>query len=133
MTTTVLRTGKNVRYPRALVESEQVHRLVRTLKRGSPDARVLIGHDFSGCDLDLSPLSDLSGVDLWAPMASRLRGYRRSVGDFPAAPRNIAADPERVAHWRAQLAALPGRKVGILWKRNISKDARHRYFSPFAA
>ena len=44
---------------------EQIHRLVRTLKQGSPGARVLIGHDGSGCDLDLSPLSDLAGIDLF--------------------------------------------------------------------
>jgi hypothetical protein len=44
---------------------EQIHRLVRTLKSGSPEARVLIGHDFSSCHLDLGPLADLSGVDLF--------------------------------------------------------------------
>jgi hypothetical protein len=47
------------------VNPGQIHRLVRTLKAGSPEARVLIGHDFSGCHLDLSPLSDLQGVDLF--------------------------------------------------------------------
>jgi hypothetical protein len=44
---------------------EQIHRLVRTLKHGSPGARILIGHDASGCELDLAPLSDLSGIDLF--------------------------------------------------------------------
>jgi hypothetical protein len=43
----------------------QIHRLVRTLKRGSPEARVLLGHDRSGCALDLAPLADLAGVDLF--------------------------------------------------------------------
>src|SRR5206468_6917974 len=35
-------------------------------------------------------------------------------------------------HWRRELAALPGRKVGLLWKSGIKKDARHRYFASFA-
>jgi tetratricopeptide (TPR) repeat protein len=76
---------------------------------------------------------DISGVDLWTPMASLLRAYRRTVEDFPANPGQIAADPGRVAEWRARLAQLPGRKVGILWKSNITKDARHRYFAGFDA
>ena len=47
------------------IHPEQIHRLVRTLKTGSPDARVLIGHDFNSCELDLSPLADLQGIDLF--------------------------------------------------------------------
>jgi Core-2/I-Branching enzyme len=47
------------------VNPGQIHRLVRTLKTGSPEARVLLGHDFSGCPLDLEPLSDLQGIDLF--------------------------------------------------------------------
>ncbi|HEV7515433.1 MAG TPA: beta-1,6-N-acetylglucosaminyltransferase [Thermoanaerobaculia bacterium] len=47
------------------IHPEQIHRLIRTLKRGSPEARVLVGHDFSSCHLDLGPLADLSGVDLF--------------------------------------------------------------------
>jgi hypothetical protein len=47
------------------IHPEQIHRLVRTLKAGSPEARILIGHDFSSCHLDLAPLSDLSGIDLF--------------------------------------------------------------------
>jgi hypothetical protein len=72
-------------------------------------------------------------VDLWTPMASLLRQFRRSVADFPARAGYIAPDPERVAHWRGQLEALPGRKVGLLWKSGIQKDARHRYFAGFDA
>ena len=47
------------------VNPEQIYRLVRTLKTGSPGARVLLGHDFASCPLDLAPLSDLQGVDLF--------------------------------------------------------------------
>lgn len=77
---------------------------------------------------------DLAAVDLWTPMGSLLRGYRRSVEAFPPAlPASVAADPARVAHWREALDALPGRKVGILWKSNSTRDARHRYFAGFDA
>ncbi|HTQ81541.1 MAG TPA: beta-1,6-N-acetylglucosaminyltransferase [Thermoanaerobaculia bacterium] len=50
---------------------EQIHRLVRTLRRGSPGAFILLGHDFSASHLDLTPLADLSGIDLF-PVAGPL-------------------------------------------------------------
>lgn len=52
----------------------QIHRLVRTLKRSSPDAFVLIGHDVSGVNLDLSPVADLAGVDHFAVNGPLNRG-----------------------------------------------------------
>lgn len=42
----------------------QIYRLVRTIKTSSPNAQVLIGHDFSNCSLDMAPLQDLSEVYL---------------------------------------------------------------------
>jgi hypothetical protein len=73
-----------------------------------------------------------SGFDLWTPMASLLRRYRRSVEDFPSEPSFLRADAGRVAAWRAALDAIaPGPKVGILWK-SLKIDAdRGRHFSPF--
>jgi hypothetical protein len=77
---------------------------------------------------------DQAKVDLWTPIAGLLRQFRRSVADFPATnPGLLAADPARVAYWREQVAKLPGRKVGLLWKSAITKDARHRYFAAFEA
>lgn len=75
-------------------------------------------------------VTDPSRVDLWTPIGSLLREFRRSVDDFPARTPQMTADPKRVAFWKKQLKALPGRKVGLLWKSAISKGARHRYFSP---
>ncbi|MBW4486802.1 MAG: beta-1,6-N-acetylglucosaminyltransferase [Trichocoleus desertorum ATA4-8-CV12] len=43
---------------------EQIYRLVRTIKRSSPTAKILIGHDFINCQLDFSPLRDLPNIDL---------------------------------------------------------------------
>lgn len=76
-------------------------------------------------------LEDASGVDLWTPIGSLLREFRREVAAFPDRTGFLAADPERVAHWRRELSALPGRKVGLLWKSGTARGARHRYFSAF--
>jgi len=111
-------------------------RLVGLFQRGFPDAEV---HPHATGAHGLRPARgllndvDISHVDLWTPIGSLLRGYRRSVADFPEQPSSICPDPARVAHWREALAALPGRKVGILWKSGISKNARHRYFAAFDA
>lgn len=43
---------------------EQICRLVKTIKKISPNCQVLISHDFSTSYLDISPLRDFSGVDL---------------------------------------------------------------------
>jgi hypothetical protein len=67
-------------------------------------------------------------------MASLLREFRTSVEAFPARRSFLAADPERVAYWRKVLSTAPaGRKVGLLWKSAITRDARHRFYSPFSA
>jgi tetratricopeptide (TPR) repeat protein len=72
-------------------------------------------------------------ADLWAPLGSLLREFRRDLSAYPSRPSFIAADPDRVAHWRKVLEGAPaGLKVGLLWKSAVSKDARHRYYSPFA-
>jgi len=78
-------------------------------------------------------LTDATEIDLWTPIASLLREFRRSVADFPRLERQLVADPDRVAHWRgvlAEVSDLP--KVGLLWKSAIQKDNRSRYYSPFA-
>ncbi|CAN7316950.1 tetratricopeptide repeat protein [Phenylobacterium sp. LjRoot219] len=111
-------------------------RLVELFQRGFPQAEVC-AHITGAIGLrpgrTLPDSVDLSKVDTWTPMGSLLRAYRRSVDDFPARPTNIAADPVKVEAWRQRLAALPGRKIGILWKSNITKDARRRYFAGFDA
>ncbi len=76
-------------------------------------------------------LDDLEAVDLWTPIGSLLRRFRRTVEAFPARERFLTPDPARVAHWRSTLAPLPGLKVGLLWKSLLINSARHRFFSPF--
>src|SRR3569623_1526825 len=72
--------------------------------------------------------------DFWTPIGSLLREFRRSVEAYPARDAYMAADPARIAYWREILEAEApkGPKVGHLWKSAVSRDSRHRYFSPFA-
>jgi tetratricopeptide (TPR) repeat protein len=109
-------------------------RLVAMFQRAFPMVQV-VGHATYALGTrparGIPDLPNLDAVDLWTPIASLLRQFRRSVTDFPARTGYLAPDPARVAFWREQLDALPGRKVGLLWKSGIKKDARHRYFAAF--
>ena len=72
-------------------------------------------------------------IDLWTPMASPLRRFRRGLEDFPARRAFLTPDPARVAHWRAALADLgPAPKIGVIWKSLVMDSARLRFYSPFA-
>ena len=71
-------------------------------------------------------------IDLWTPLASPLRRFRRSVEDFPERTSYLTPDPKRVEHWRGVLAELgDAPKVGVLWKSLKLNSGRLRYFSPF--
>jgi tetratricopeptide (TPR) repeat protein len=110
-------------------------RLTALFSRSFPQAQVLThltgkreGHTLRGP----AELPDMSGVDLWTPVASLLRQFRRSVSAFPARERYLTPDPGRIAHWRSALESAPaGLKVGLLWKSLKIDAARSRYFSPF--
>jgi tetratricopeptide (TPR) repeat protein len=71
-------------------------------------------------------------VDVWSPLAAPLRRYRRRPADFPPGP-YLKPHPDRVAHWRAVLAARPGRKVGLLWKSLKLDGERAAQFAAFDA
>jgi hypothetical protein len=53
---------------------EQICRLVRVIKKSSPNSQVLINHDFSTSYLDLKSLSNFSGIDLIKRKKSARRG-----------------------------------------------------------
>lgn len=110
-------------------------RLVGLYQRSFPQAHVgaHATYSASGRTVRLVPfVEDQATIDLWTPMGSLLREFRRSTAAFPQAPGYLAADPGRVAHWRRALEAAPaGKKVGLLWKSLVKAGARQRYFSPF--
>jgi tetratricopeptide (TPR) repeat protein len=75
----------------------------------------------------------MAAIDLWAPIGSLLRQYRRTVEAYPDRDHYMEADPERVAYWRGVLESAPaGKKVGLLWKSAVKTGARHRFYSAFA-
>ena len=109
-------------------------RLVPLFQRSFPNARIgphatykVDGHTVRAAHFAEGDDS----IDLWAPLASPLRRFRRSRAAFPTEGGFLKPDPERVAHWTRELAALPGRKVGVLWKSLKLDGARLREFSPF--
>ena len=111
-------------------------RLVPLFQRTYPAARVAAHatYDVAGRSIRLAPTlgDNIGDIDLWTPMGSLLREFRRTVEAFPDRPSFLTPDPERVAHWRKVLESAPaGPKVGLLWKSASDKGARHRFFSPF--
>ena len=108
-------------------------RLVTLFQRSFPDAEVTyhITNVISASAVRRIVDMDLETAELWTPMGSLLRQYRRTHAAFPDHKGYLKPDPERVAHWKKMLEEAPaGPKVGLLWKSNISKG-RSRFFSPF--
>ena len=112
-------------------------RLVPLFQRSFPKAIVgahatykIDGHTVRGAPF----VKDQGAIDLWTPMASLLRRFRRSLEDYPERRAFLTPDPERVDHWRKALGELgPGPKVGLLWKSLKIETARQRFYSPFEA
>ena len=113
------------------------HRLVPLFARSFPTAEV-VAHGTAKVTHHVvrgtNAIDNWEAIDLWAPLASPLRRFRRSVDAFPSRARYLAPDAARVEHWRGVLDALPaGPKVGVVWKSLYASSGRARYFSPFEA
>lgn len=111
-------------------------RLAQLFQRSFPSAQVgaHVTAKAEGRTVRAAPfVEDQGAIDLWAPMGSLLREYRRTAEAFPTREQGfLEPDPERVAHWRGVLEeAPPGRKVGLLWKSLVKSGVRNRYFSAF--
>ena len=110
-------------------------RLVSLFQRSFPEAEVTwhTTHVWATRPLRAAPNTDHATADLWTPMGSLMREFRRSLEAFPDHKGYLKPDPKRVAHWRRVLKTAPaGPKVGLLWKSATNKDGRQRYFSPFS-
>ena len=109
-------------------------RLIPLFQRSFPTAEVT-GHAtyvWNTRPLRAAPNTDHASADLWTPMGSLMREFRRSLDAFPQHKGYLKPDPKRVAHWKKVLKTAPaGPKIGLLWKSATNKDSRHRYFSPF--
>ena len=111
-------------------------RLVPLFRRSFPQAEVG-AHDTYNVEhhsVRTARFARGRAIDLWAPMASLLRRFRRSAGDFDRRGAFLHADPLRIAYWRQTLADLGGdRTAGFLWKSLKVASQRARFYSPFAA
>ena len=111
-------------------------RLVGLFQRTFPTA-VVGGHKAVKLDGRITRyapfVEDLGdGVDAWIPMASLLAVYRRTLDAFPDRRGYLVPDPDKLAHWKAELETLgPGLKVGLHWKSLVLAGVRARYFSSF--
>ena len=112
-------------------------RLVPLFQRSFPDAVVgahgtlrVDHHTVRGARF--IPDEAMADFDLWAPMASPLRQFRKDVESFPERRAFLTPDPARVTHWRTVLKADSDQPhVGVIWKSLHIDSARARYFSPF--
>jgi tetratricopeptide (TPR) repeat protein len=110
-------------------------RLVPLFQRSFPNATVgahatykVDGHTVRGAPF----VKDQGVLDLWAPLGSPLRRFRRSLDAYPDRRAFLTPDAKRVRHWRKVLDRLgPGPKVGLLWKSLKVETARQRFYSPF--
>ncbi len=110
------------------------YRLVPLFKRSFPLAEVTphrtVLHE--GRVFCTAPfVENLAAIDHWTPLGSLLSTFRATAESFPRRPSFLVPDPERVAHWGRWLAAIPGPKVGLLWKSLRPEAERGRQFSPF--
>jgi tetratricopeptide (TPR) repeat protein len=106
-------------------------RLVDLFRRSFPEAEV-VAHatDRSGA----RPRRTVPGVkaDLWTPLASLCRAFRRNLEAFPDTPGYLKPDPARVAHWRAWLGEGPP-AVGLTWRSGKLAGDRRRHYPPLEA
>jgi hypothetical protein len=54
-------------------DPEQIYRLVRTLRRGSVHGRIVVQHNFAGCDLDWGPVAELRDTHLFPATERQVR------------------------------------------------------------
>lgn len=83
----------------------------------SPEVAPLM-HGLPGVTRVITQIEDCwtSGCDRWVFVCSLAMHLGVRAGSIPAEVPYLAAEPDKVAAWRARLAALgPGRKVGLVW------------------
>jgi tetratricopeptide (TPR) repeat protein len=71
-------------------------------------------------DLDelfiLGSAHELPPCDFYLPLLSAPAAFHTDAATIPAKIPYLAADPALTAHWRRELAELPGIKIGIAWQ-----------------
>ncbi len=75
--------------------------------------------------------ADLPSHDVHLPMMSLPAALGITLGDLPGPNPYLKADPVLVGRWRARLASLPGRKIGICWAGNPTNTLDRTRSIPF--
>jgi tetratricopeptide (TPR) repeat protein len=112
------------------------YRLVSLFARSFPDAEVGVFEDKTLVGPDgqqtvrYVPFATKDGEpDYYIRMGSTLRYLRKRVEDFPERTL-LKADPERVEHYRALLAAKNDKpKIGLCWRSMMLTGKRAKYYS----
>ncbi|MFD2232942.1 tetratricopeptide repeat protein [Phaeospirillum tilakii] len=85
----------------------------------------------TGIDRVVSRISTLPPCDCQAPLLSLPRLLGTRLATLPAPVPYLAVPPAATARWRDRLAALPGRKVGLVWRgRPQHTNDRNRSLDP---
>lgn len=109
-------------------------RLVALFQRSFEAAQVMAHHTRRDQGRTVRDAPDLppDAYDTWARMGDFLRSHRRELSDFPTASNGfLKADPRRVDHWKATLAAIgPGPKVGVIWRSLVMTSQRQKFYPP---
>jgi tetratricopeptide (TPR) repeat protein len=107
-------------------------RLVQLFARSFPTAEV-VDHATARIEARLcrtAPGLDwLREVDLWTPMGSLPRQFRRSLADFPATAGYLAPHPVLAGRWMRWLGDGPP-AVGISWRSGKVAGDRRRQYPP---
>ncbi|WP_158916782.1 tetratricopeptide repeat protein [Caulobacter sp. S45] len=104
-------------------------RLVTLFSRSFPGATVTPHATCREGYLAVRSAPHAEAADLWAPMGSLLRRFRRTLEAFPRSP-YLVPDPLRVAHWRdvVQAHGAPALSVGLTWRSGSLVGERRRQY-----
>jgi len=100
-------------------------RLQPLLARSFPAATFL-----AGTETELRGRLAGEALDYQLPAGSLPLVFRSRLQDFPRHAGYLRADPARVEYWRARLAALGGRAVGLSWRGGLPSTGRGRRSLP---
>jgi tetratricopeptide (TPR) repeat protein len=64
----------------------------------------------------------LPRVDYYCPLLSLPLALNTRLDTIPAQVPYLAAEPERIAHWRQRLRTLPGLRIGVAWQGNVAVE-----------
>jgi Flp pilus assembly protein TadD len=75
----------------------------------------LVSHAMPGVERIIRREEGLAGFNFECPIMSLPLAFGTTPGTVPAAVPYLSAAADAVAVWRARLAAVPGRKIGLTW------------------